>query len=121
MKYRNTLLVLLWLWVAENTLASPPNADELVKFQVELVQMRHDDQVVREAPGSTTAQDKIEAMWAVDARNLKRLKEIVQIMGWPTKRLVGEEASTGAFLIAQHAASDLPFMTMALPTSKLNT
>lgn len=111
----NVALVILLLWlVGGNTTASPANAGELAKLQAELVQMRHDDQAVRKALGSNPEYAKIEAMWAVDAKNLKRLKEIIEVIGWPTKRLVGEEASTGAFLIAQHAVSDLAFMAQAL-------
>jgi len=39
----------------------------------------------------------------IDRRNLARLEEIVRQHGWPGRSLVGEEASTAAFLILQHA------------------
>jgi hypothetical protein len=39
----------------------------------------------------------------IDNRNLKRLEEIISRYGWPTKSMVGKEASESAFLIVQHA------------------
>src|SRR5688572_16239246 len=40
---------------------------------------------------------------AIDAKNIKRLEEIIAQQGWPGKSLVGKEASQAAFLIIQHA------------------
>jgi hypothetical protein len=39
----------------------------------------------------------------IDKRNMKRLEEIIGRYGWPTKSMVGKEASESAFLIVQHA------------------
>lgn len=52
-------------------------------------------------------------MRTVDGVNRKRLKEIIRLIGWPSKDLVGETASSGAFLVAQHAGDDLDFMKEA--------
>jgi len=49
----------------------------------------------------------VKAVWKrqadMDARNLERLTEMVQIYGWPGRSLVGGKASTAAFLVVQHA------------------
>ena len=53
-------------------------------------------------------------MQAADAKNRKRLKEMVAEHGWPTIPLVGKAASKTAFLIAQHADDDRPFQKETL-------
>lgn len=52
----------------------------------------------------------IERMQKVDQHNLTWLKRVVENHGWPGKSLVGRDGAQGAFLIAQHAVSDLEFM-----------
>ena len=42
----------------------------------------------------------------IDAANQKRLKEIIQEAGFPTRKLVGKDAVQGAFFIIQHADGD---------------
>ncbi|MEO3747443.1 DUF6624 domain-containing protein [Plantactinospora sp. B5E13] len=54
----------------------------------------------------------------VDPANAARLKEIVAEIGWPTVSLVGGEASTAAWLLAQHAPDDLDFMERCLELMK---
>ena len=44
---------------------------------------------------------------ALTARHGDRLNEIMDRYGWPTARLVGEEAARAAWLIAQHADRQL--------------
>ncbi len=39
----------------------------------------------------------------IDEANIKRLIEIIETHGWPGHRLVGDKASTAAFLVLQHA------------------
>jgi hypothetical protein len=48
-----------------------------------------------------------------DREHLARLKIIVENIGWPTKNLVGEAASSYAFLILQHG--DLPTQKKYFP------
>jgi hypothetical protein len=40
---------------------------------------------------------------AVDRENTRWLGDLVARRGWPTRSLVGEEAASGAWLLAQHA------------------
>lgn len=50
----------------------------------------------------------------VDEENTDALKAVVDRIGWPTAKLVGEEAAQAAFLIAQHADHDRTFQRRAL-------
>jgi len=53
--------------------------------------------------------------WAeTDARNLKRLKEVVENYGWPTYAMVGEDGGRAAWLLAQHADRDPDFQRKVL-------
>lgn len=53
--------------------------------------------------------------WAeTDARNLRRLKEIVEKYGWPTYAMVGEDGGKAAWLLAQHADRDTDFQRKVL-------
>lgn len=46
----------------------------------------------------------------VHKKNAERLDEIINSIGYPTKSIVGEEASQSAWLIVQHAISMPVFM-----------
>jgi hypothetical protein len=61
-----------------------------------------------------------ESEWdnVVDDRNTARLKEIVAEIGWPTISKVGAEASSAAWLIAQHSYADPDFMKKCLELMK---
>lgn len=73
-KHRNEIVTLMW------QLSKPDSKRALAKFTA-----------------LTKKQDTI------DKKNLKRLEEIIERHGWPTKSMVGAEASENAFLIIQHA------------------
>lgn len=53
-------------------------------------------------------------MEAVHRSNAARLTRIIERYGWPGKSLVGEEGAEAAWLIAQHAIGDPPFMRRCL-------
>ena len=53
---------------------------------------------------------------ALDAKNRRKLDRIVARYGWPTKSMVGEEASKVAFIIAQHG--DLVYRKKYFPLVK---
>jgi hypothetical protein len=61
--------------------------------------MRDADQEPRQPGYRNSAQVSV----TVGARNLARLKEIVEQHGWPTISLVGVDGAAAAFLLAQHA------------------
>jgi hypothetical protein len=53
-------------------------------------------------------------MVVTDARNLARFREIVGEHGWPGSSLVGEDGAGAAWLLAQHADSDIAFQRRCL-------
>lgn len=59
-----------------------------------------------------------EKMAAIDKDNLAWFKEVVEKHGWPGKSMVGPDGALGAFLIAQHAVSDMDFMARCLELLK---
>ena len=54
--------------------------------------------------------DMFDKMIAIDRQQTARMKSIVEKHGWPGKSLVGDDGAAAAWLIAQHATHDLPFM-----------
>src|SRR3546814_2120205 len=57
----------------------------------------------------------MDADWdAVDVSNQERLAEIFDEHGWPGWSLVGEDGSTAAWAIVQHADLDLDFQRRGL-------
>ena len=50
----------------------------------------------------------------VDARNLKRMKEVVAAYGWPGYSLVGGAGAGDAFLLVQHCDKDPKFQELCL-------
>ena len=51
---------------------------------------------------------------AVFVRHGDRLEQLLEAAGWPTPARVGEQASRGAWLIAQHADTQLSVQRLAL-------
>ncbi len=54
----------------------------------------------------------------VDVRNTRRIKEIVQSIGWPTISKVGAETASNAWLLVQHADHDVEFQGRCLELMK---
>ena len=79
--------------------------------------MAENDQTVREelvADGSLSSQGYHPRMEAVHKNNASRLAYIVEQHGWPGESLVGEDGARAAWLIAQHAIGNPPFMRRCL-------
>jgi len=55
---------------------------------------------------------------SVDPKNTFRMKEIIEQVGWPTISKVGKAASSGAWLLVQHADKDLDFQKLCLNLMK---
>lgn len=103
------IIVLSAVWQSVQAAPRAPDPKTLLSIRAELEQIRESDQAVRRNLNFDDS-EQVEKMRTVDAVNRKRLKKIITLIGWPSKDLVGETASSGAFLVAQHAADDLNFM-----------
>jgi len=78
----------------------------------ELIDMAHHDLQVRDKllkEGKLSAGYNPE-MESVHKKNAARLNEIINAIGYPTRLIVGEEASNAAWLIVQHAISEPALM-----------
>ena len=78
----------------------------------ELLEMKKKDQDAREEAVHGGSRD----LFRIDQENLKRLKEIVAAVGWPTISMVGTDGSQAAWLLVQHADSDPAFQLQMLTT-----
>lgn len=87
----------------------------------ELVAMAKNDLSVREAlvaDGSLGHALYHPHMEAVHISNAARLAAIIEQYGWPGNSLVGEEGAWAAWLVAQHAIGNPPFMRHCLTLLK---
>jgi hypothetical protein len=51
---------------------------------------------------------------AIDERNTRRLRAIIESHGWPGSDLVGEQAADAAWLLVQHSDHDAAFQQRCL-------
>lgn len=89
-----------------------------IVLKAELILMAEIDQRVLRELGEAGELGTLEynpKMREVHERNTARLKQIIQEHGWPNLDLVGPEGAEAAWLIAQHAVSDLSFMKSCIP------
>jgi len=93
----------------QDATAMPPG---LPSLRDELLQMAKDDQAVR--LGDLSANDVRARMSAVDARNLPRIKQIVDEHGFPDEAMVGRDGFNAAWLLVQHADADPAFQEKVL-------
>jgi hypothetical protein len=118
---RQLFLTLLLLSVGTEYLSAQEARDGAPRYSAlrrELIRMGQEDQKHREelvslmkelpiTPDKEPAMKKFAALVkkqdAIDKKNLNRLEEIIKRYGWPTRSMVGQEASETVFLIIQHA------------------
>ena len=55
---------------------------------------------------------------SVDLRNTERMREIVAQIGWPTISKIGEQSSSHAWLLVQHADRNVEFQEQCLALMK---
>jgi len=92
-------------------------------LQIELISMYVDDQatrgnlmndiILKYGLDTTGMAHKNEG--GVDRRNRKRLKEIINEVGFPNKKMVGKDAMDGIFFIIQHSDGDKEWQKSQLP------
>lgn len=85
--------------------------NRLEQIVTELEAMYQRDQEMRNQPNIED-----EGVWdfSVDEENTKKLKAIIDEIGWPAISLVGAQASHQAWLLAQHADHDPEFQAYCL-------
>jgi hypothetical protein len=116
---RALAIVLLFTATACRTL----NPDAL---RDELLAMNKADQEVRQRWIKDQTNPALNAeMQQLDARHVKRLRQIVKRYGWPGKSLVGAKATSGAWTLVQHGGSEflhemLPVMETAAKKGELS-
>jgi hypothetical protein len=78
------------------------------ELRAELVERADRDQAARKSfrPGHTMA-DWETLVAPVDRDNTARLREIISRHGWPGRQLVGDAGAHAAWLLVQHAPSEL--------------
>lgn len=84
----------------------------------ELKQMVARDQAVRTAFFIDHDSTQRARLVATDATNLSRLKSIVAQFGFPTRKMVGSDGVQAAWLLTQHADTDVAFQTRVLSILK---
>lgn len=74
-------------------------------------QIRQESNLLEQNPKNTAAErDDLQRRWrTIDSENLKQFKEIIAACGWPKTK----KDSNSAWLLAQHADSDLAFQRLA--------
>lgn len=98
--------------------AQTPSADTAATGD-DLIRRGAADQRVRSLdPSAMTEMQQI--AWAddisrVDEGNTAWLKDLIDRQGWPDRPRFGDDASTAAFLIVQHADADPQFQAHCLP------
>ncbi|MEL6720361.1 MAG: DUF6624 domain-containing protein [Bacteroidota bacterium] len=112
------------------SIAAQNNKKEQVKYPElakELVKMRAKDQKFRKKWAKMIQKRKNEGkkyetltnlLIKTDSSNTERMKIIVAQYGWPTRDLVGNGASSSAWLLVQHADRDPLFQMKCLPLLK---
>lgn len=78
-------------------------------IRIELLDMAKEDQRIRKIALETGLLDQ-----TIDIKNTTRVKGIVEEFGWPTSKMVGEDASQAAWLLVQHADLDPSFQNKCL-------
>lgn len=84
-------------------------ADELIAMIA-----RDDETRARLAADGSLFEGYHPEMAAVHRDNAARLRELVEAHGWPGRELVGEEATSAAWRIVQHAIGEPAFMRSML-------
>lgn len=94
----------------------PVESMHLQEIANELIEMHNRDRELVRDSIDPEQQDpsKLALINAIDRAHAARLKEIVEIIGWPTRGTVGLGATEGAYLVLQHAGHDTVFQERCL-------
>ena len=86
------------------------------RLRQELVAMRAEDLRVREelVASGELGGAYVPRMEEVHMRNAARLRELIELHGWPTEDVAGKDGAEAAWFITQHAIGDPEFQRRAL-------
>jgi hypothetical protein len=100
-----------WIFIAAAACCTLDASAQVTQpqLQSELLTLRQQDQ---DALGAKRLPP--DQLRALQQAHTRRLKEIVAEYGWPTLSMVGNDASQGAWLLAQHADDDPAWQRAAL-------
>jgi hypothetical protein len=102
---------------------TPPGAGSVTRpaLRNELLMMQRRDQESRQSVMAAVDKDTGlipseigRRLLTIDQANLRRLKQIISWDRFPTVAMVGKDGVDAAWLIAQHASSDVPFQRSVL-------
>ena len=93
-------------WPELDSLISLAESKRCQPFADSLKVLRARDQAIRM---NLQSEEQWRQMAVVDSANTAQLKALITQYGFPTWELVGREAANGAWLIAQHSQSFLPW------------
>lgn len=91
---------------------------QLLKMAEEISEMTKVDQDMRKRVMANKGIVESKEDETLDNRNMERMREIVEQIGWPTISKVGKEASTDAWLLVQHADHNVKFQRYCLNLMK---
>lgn len=92
----------------------------LPKLQAQLLEWMKSDQDVRKSLTVETMADPVKArhimqrMHDVDELNYRRIKNVIEEFGFPTRKMVGGDGSGAAFLLVQHQTFHPQFQQFVL-------
>ena len=112
MNRRSIFLMIVAIGMLASHLTATSGAISHPDLRRELLAMKKKDQDARAEALHGGSRD----LFRIDQENLKRLKEIVAAVGWPTTSMVGSDGSEAAWLLVQHADSDPAFQLQVLAT-----
>jgi len=129
MKQLTSMAVVAVFWAVSSCAQDKGSGTKDPELRLELVKRMKAEQEVREelekvsprnrrldaaAQQNSEVKAVLEKMEQIDKDNLAWLKSTVAKKGWPTRSMAGPDGSLAAFLIAQHAVTDLEFMKTCL-------
>jgi hypothetical protein len=86
------------------------------QLRQDLLAMRAEDRTVRQEliDSGELGGPYVPRMEGVHRKNAARLRELIELYGWPAEHIAGQDGAEAAWLIAQHAVGEPDFQRHAL-------
>lgn len=104
------------LFANPETQSITPSFELREELLTELRKMFNEDQKIRFHIINSENQnpEDVQLMEEVDQQHFDRLKDIIEVYGWPGYQLIGEEGSNDMWLLIQHQDKNLEFQKKCL-------